>query len=180
MLRLQVPELELFDETTEEILFQPASVLVLEHSLASLSKWESIWKTSFINTDDKTTEQTISYIKCMNQTPDIPDYVFENLTSKHYNEIEAYITDKATATTFGQRKGNGAGTSIITAEIIYYWMVSLNIPLECEHWHLNKLIALIEVCDRKNSPNKKMSKTELAAKTREINERNRAKFNTRG
>lgn len=154
-------------------------VLNLEHSLISISKWEAKWHVPFITTKDKTEEQTIHYIKCMtiNQVPDI---AYEHLSIQNIRDISEYINNPMTATTISERPGARKSREIVTSEVIYYWMIALQIPFECEKWHLNRLMQLITVCNEKNTPAKKMSKQEIMERNKALNEARRKKYNTKG
>lgn len=154
--------------------------LNLEHSLISVYKWEAKWHVSFIATKDKTEEQSLYYIKCMTINKDVPDEAYNHLTVKDIQDISAYINDPMTATTINNIDKKTGGREIVTAELIYYWMIALNIPFECQKWHFNQLITLIEVCNAKNTPPKKMSKSEVMARNRALNQARRAKYNTKG
>lgn len=182
MLTLILPEEELFDDKTNEfIYFKPESV-TLEHSLISLSKWEAYYKKPFISTTEKTSEETMYYISCMvtKHTSNINLVVHRLMKNeKLMRQIEAYIADPMCATTI-QHNGKQVGKKeIITAEIIYYDMIALQIPKEYEKWHLNRLLTLIEVCSIKNNPDpkkNKMSKSEIYARQDAINEANKARL----
>jgi hypothetical protein len=76
-----------------------------------------------------------------------------------------------------ERRGPG---EVITSELIYYWIVSFNIPFECQYWHLNRLFSLIRICNIKNSKPKKVSRMELAQRNRELNAARKAKLGTSG
>lgn len=181
MLRLEV-DLggELFDETRNEFIRSgPVFVLELEHSLVSLSKWESHFEKPFISSDEKTISETLWYIKAMVLSPEVPEKVWTSLRSEDYDAVNAYINAKMTATTFNEPK-SGRSQEIITAELIYYWMVALNIPFECQHWHLNRLLTLVKVCNYKNSPPKKMSMSQIAARNRELNAQRKKQLGTTG
>jgi hypothetical protein len=182
VLTITVPAGELFDDFTGEFVNTEVTTLTLEHSLVSLSKWESKWEKPFLSDEKKTSAQTIDYIKCMTLSPDISPEVYLNLTPENVKEVSTYIEAKMTATWFSDVRPPGVGVrkEIITAEIIYYWMIALTIPFECQTWHLNRLLTLIKVCNQKNSPTKKMSRTDLAARNRALNEQRRAKYNTTG
>lgn len=180
MLKITVPKGDFFNEATESFIENPETVLRLEHSLVSLSKWESFWEKPFISTTNKTREETIWYIKAMTLDEDVPDVVYICLTDENISEINRYIDSKQTATWFAEDPKAIKSKKVITAEVIYYWMISLGIPFECQHWHLERLITLIKVCDAENAPKKKMSAKELAIHNRTLNEQRLAKFNTTG
>src|SRR5690606_38979131 len=175
MLRIVVPGEEHFDDETESFVTVGDVTLELEHSLVSLSKWESIWEKPFLGGSDKTDEEVFSYIQIMTLTPDVPPEVFSRLSEKNMAEINRYISASMTATWFNEQKASRRKDQgeTITAELIYYWMISMTIPFECETWHLNRLFTLIKVCNQKNAPHKKMSKDEVVAQQRALNEQRR-------
>lgn len=180
MLKLIIPGEEYFNEETEEFETIGDFELELEHSLISLSKWESIHQKPFLSNSDKTSEEILDYVKAMILTPIYPEGLFERFTNIQFSQINKYIESKESATTFGdmpERKGRG---EVITSELIYYWMVAFTIPFECETWHLNRLFALIRICNLKNSKPQKRSRSEVAARNRELNAQRRAQYNTRG
>lgn len=180
MLKIIVLGEEYFNEETESFETLGDFELKLEHSLISLSKWESIHQVPFLTNQAKTTREIFSYIECMTINKNYPENLFSRLSRKNIEEINLYIESKESATTFGQmpeRRGRG---EVITAELIYYWMVAFNIPFECERWHLNRLFALIRICNIKSETPKKMSRNEIAQRNRELNEQRKAQFNTRG
>ena len=142
-------------------------VLQLEHSLVSISKWESKWHIPFLDGKDKTLEQIIDYVRCMTITQNVKPEVYNRLTEDNLKAINDYIENPMTATTFSDINQRPS-REIITSEIIYYWMVSFNIPFECQKWHLNKLLTLIKVCNIKNSPPKKMSRQEILSRNRAL------------
>jgi len=178
MLELIVPEQELYNDDTNEFVTVHKTNLKLEHSLISISKWESKWHKSFLNSADKTNEEVYDYIKCMTINP-VDDSVYTALTNDNINEIMAYINDPMTATTIKDIPGK-KNNETITSELIYYWMVALEIPFECERWHLNRLLTLIRVCNIKNQPPKKMSNREILNQNRALNAARRKKYHTRG
>ena len=180
MLTLKVGGDEFYNEQTQEFETHGEFVLELEHSLVSLSKWESIHNKPFLNERAKTSEEILSYIECMILTPVYPEGITKLFSTSNFETINDYIESKQTATTFGempQRKSRG---ETITSELIYYWMVAFTIPFECEMWHLNRLFALIRICNIKNTPAKKLSRGEIARRNRELNERRKAELGTTG
>lgn len=180
MLQIKVPSVESWDEEKEMFVDGGhEQILQLEHSLVSISKWESKWKKPFLGKEEKTIEQTLDYIKCMTITQNINDDVYSRLTQANINEINDYITDPMTATTFNDIK-SGISRETITSELVYYWMISFNIPMECQKWHINRLITLIRICNIKNTPPKKMNKREIASKYASLNAARRQQFNSRG
>lgn len=180
MLELMVPGQEFFDEEKEEFVTSNPTRISLEHSLISLSKWESKFKKPFLSSE-KSSLEMLEYIRYMTVTQNVNPSVYACLSEENINEILKYIEDPMTATTISKRdKGKGPKGEIVTAEIIYYWMVTLNIPFECQKWHLNKLLTLIEVVSIKNQPSKKMSRNEIYRNNRELNAARRAKHKTRG
>ena len=180
MLPIFVPGGELWDERNEEMIYTKPTQLRLEHSLISISKWESKWHVSFFDTK-KNEEQTMSYIRCMSLNPDVDPNVFYRLTRKDLSAINEYIEDPMTASTIREVEGGRRhGNERITSELIYYWMIQFGIPVEFEKWHINRLIMLIRICSEKNKPAKKMSQSDIAARYRAINNANRAKFHTKG
>jgi hypothetical protein len=181
MLTLLVPMSdELYDEENEEFIEPEFFTLELEHSLASLSKWESREEKPFLGKEDKSSVETLSYLRDMVLTPDVPEKVFANLTAENLTAVNDYIGAKMTATTIRRLGPPRPSSEIITAEVIYYWMVSLQIPFECQYWHLNRLIMLVQVCNEKNKPGKKMPRQTALQRQRELNAQRRAQYGTRG
>lgn len=178
MLTITIPEQELFNELTNEFVRTKAHTIQLEHSLVSLSKWESKWNKPFLSKDEKTIEQTLDYIQCMTITQNIDPMVYRFLTDENIRDINDYIDAPMTATTFSDK--GSTSREIITSEIIYYWMISLNIPMECQKWHLNRLLTLIRVCNVKNAPAKKMSRKEIMSRNAALNAARRKKLNSKG
>lgn len=180
VLQLTIPATELWDEEKQEFIKTKEQILQLEHSLVSLSKWESKWNKAFLGKQPKTVEETLDYIECMTLTKNVDPYVYKTLTNDNIQTINKYIEAPMTATTFMEEKANGRSSEIVTSELIYYWMIALNIPFECQKWHLNKLLTLIRVCNVKNSPPKKRSRRELMSRNAALNAARRKKFNTTG
>jgi len=180
MLKITVPGDEAFDELNLEFTTQGDVVLELEHSLVSLSKWESIFEKPFLGNDDRTTEEMVGYVKAMTLTPEVPDAVFDKLSAENIAVINEYISAKMTATWFADEPGAPKTNQVITAELIYYWMTVFQIPFECEHWHLNRLFTLIRVCNIKSAKPKKMGRAEQAARNRELNAMRKKQLGTKG
>lgn len=180
MLQVIVPSIELFDDDKQEFLYTKAETLQLEHSLLSLSKWEEKWCKPFLGKDDKTNEQTIDYIRCMTINKNVSSEVYDHLPSNIFTQIRDYIRAPMTATWFNEDPNQKKSRDIVTAEVIYYWMISQNIPVEFQKWHLNKLLTLIRVCNLKNAPPKKMGKKDMLAQRQALNDARRAKFKTKG
>ena len=183
MLKITIPKTEGFDERNNQFVdIIPETKLQLEHSLLSLSKWEAKWKKPFLSnglSGDHSQEEILDYIKCMTLNSDVNPEIYKHIPVSVFNQIMKYIEDPMTATTFG-KKDNYGTKQIITSEIIYYWMISLNIPFECQKWHLNRLLTLIRVCSEKNSSPKKMSTKEIMARNKALNMQRRAQLHSRG
>lgn len=180
MLRITIPAVEQWDETKQEFISTKEQMLSLEHSLVSLSKWESKWCKAFLTKQEKTFEETLDYIKFMTLTQNVDPEVYKYLTNGNIDEVNRYIEAPMTATYFSEDKNGKTSREQITAEIIYYWMISLNIPFECQKWHLNRLLTLIKVCDIKNTPPKKRSKKEIMSRNAALNAARRKQLNTKG
>jgi hypothetical protein len=179
MLRIVIPSDELYDEIKEEFIAFKEQVLQLEHSLISLSKWESKWHKPFLSKETKSFEESMDYIRCMTLTQNVDPTIYSFISKDIMTQVTEYIESPMTATTFS--KSNGArNREIITAEIIYYWMLAFNIPFECQKWHLDRLLTLINVCNIKNQPPKKMSKRELMSRNSSLNAARRQVHNSRG
>lgn len=179
MLKIVIPGIELYDEEKEEFITTKPQTLHLEHSLVSLAKWESKWNKPFLTKDNKTYEETIDYIRCMTITQNVSEDTYRLLTSENIQQVNEYINLPMTATTFSNQKKTPS-KEVVTAEIIYYWMISLNIPFECQKWHLNRLLTLINVCNIKNRPSKKMSKRDILNRNKALNKARREALNTKG
>ena len=180
MLQIVIPGQEFWDEQKQEFINTKEQVLQLEHSLISLSKWESKWCKVFLSKQEKTQEETIDYIKCMTITPNVDPEVYNHLTRENIKEIEDYIAAPMTATYFSLDNAGKSSREQVTSELIYYWMIALNIPFECQKWHLNRLLTLIKVCNIKNQPPKKMSKREIMSRNAALNAARRQQLNTKG
>lgn len=152
---------ELWDDEKEMFIEPVTTKIQLEHSLLSIHKWESKWHKAFLGKQEKTFEETLDYIRCMTLTQNVKPEVYDKLTQNNIDEIYAYINNPMTATTFRENQNQRGNKETITAELIYYWMITLNIPWDCRKWHLNQLLTLVRVCNVKNEPPKKRSRNEL-------------------
>lgn len=179
MLSITIPETDLFDNETSCFIHVKQTTLQLEHSLISLSKWESKWCKPFLSAKEKTPEETIDYIRCMTLTQNVDPMAYRAVTRDNMKAISSYIDAPMTATTFSGHDKPGP-KEVITSELIYYWMIASEIPFECQKWHLNRLLTLIRVCGIKNAPGKKMSKNELLSRNAKLNQARRMASGTRG
>ena len=181
MLTIEVPiTQEGWDEEKQEFVEPRCQTLQLEHSLVSLSKWESKWKKPFYSKRETTNEELMDYVRCMTLTKDVDPDVYDHLTQSNVEEVRKYIEDPMTATTFSEKGSNQSNRETITSELIYYWMIASNIPFECQEWHLNRLITLIRVCSIKNTPPKKRSKRDIMSRNAALNAARRKQLNTNG
>lgn len=183
--KITIPDVNGWDPNIEEFVDVKGATLILEHSLISLQKWEAKWHKPYLNDKNKTPEETVDYIRCMTTKTipnEIDDRIYNYIPENMVMEIVDYINDPMTATKFsnGGPGGGKPSREKITAEIIYYWMIALSIPMEYRKWHLNQLLTLIRVCEIKQSPGKKMGKQELAARNRALNAQRRAALHTHG
>lgn len=187
MLKIHIPKSSVFVDNLGQyggFIETPETDLCLEHSLVSISKWESKWEKPFISKDQHTAEELLDYIKCMTLTQNVDPLVYHAISNDKdmLKKIYAYIDAKMTATTFTNRNPNlpahkTNGGKIITSEQIYYWMFQSQIPIQCEKWHLNRLLTLIRIYSVENGNGKKMSKSETLAQYKAINAARRAKHN---
>lgn len=182
MLTVTIPDYEGFDQTKQEFITVKGTTLQLEHSLISLKKWEQKWHVPFLQ-QDKTHEQLIDYIRCMTINPGIDPKVYYIIPNEIMKQITDYINDPMTATWFNDNNTIGAqknAKEVVTAEIIYYWMITLNVPVEFQKWHLSQLLTLIRVINVKNTPAKKMNQKEWASQRAALNAARRAKNHSMG
>jgi hypothetical protein len=180
MLTIVVLGTEMYDEVRQEFVTEGDITLDLEHSLVSLSKWESKYEKPFLGKTDKTTEEVIDYIKLMTLTPNIPPEVFDKLSQDNLAKINDYIEAKMSATWFNDSPSASPSREVITSELVYYWMITFQIPFECQYWHLNRLFTLIRVCNLKQAKPQKMSKAEIARRNRDMNAQRRSELGTKG
>ena len=186
MLMILVPaskEKELWDERTQEFVYLPPQreqVLKLEHSLVSISKWESKWHKPFLTKQEKTKDEVRDYIRCMTLTPNVDESVYSRLTKKNFNDVYEYIKDPMTASNVPDRKNGKVNRETPTSELIYYWMISEGIPVEFERWHINRLMTLIKMCTYKNQSPTKRNRKDVAREYAALNEARRKANHSRG
>lgn len=189
MLEIHIPKTQIIDDETGKVYRSEKDwKLTLEHSLVSVQKWEARWHVAFLNRGARTFEETIDYLRCMTLTPNVPDEVYYCIPQSELKKVLEYVDNPMTATYVNDDDpgttsyGRRVGKDVITAEVIYYWMISLNIPTEYRKWHLNQLLTLIRVINAKNSPKKKKRRSmrDTLEEYRAINEANKKKFQTKG
>jgi hypothetical protein len=181
MLQLVVPVApEGWDEKLEEFVPAKTVTLKLEHSLVSISKWESKWRKAFLAPTPKTDEEIFDYIKCMSVSSNVDPEVFDYLTQENIKEIQAYIDSPMTATTFSDDKSSKGNREIVTSELIYYWMFANSIPKDLEKWHINRLMTLIRIFSVKNNPPQKRSKRDIMSRNAALNAARRKQYNSKG
>ena len=188
MLTITIPAKEGWDENAQEFVHTKEQTLCLEHSLVSLSKWESKYHKPFIGTENKTQEELLYYIQCMTITQNVDPAVYSLLGQKELEEINNYITDSRTATWFNEQKTTipttrHAKSETVTSELIYYWMISFQIPFECQRWHLNRLLTLIRVCkikEQQGNKSGKMSKRDILSQNAALNAARRSRMHSKG
>lgn len=181
MLQIKVPVVpEQYDEVNNLFIDPVYQVLKLEHSLVSISKWESKWHKSFLHTADKTDEEVLDYIKCMTLSQNIDPDVYNHLTIDNLRDINKYINDPMTATILPDDKSGKRNREIVTSELIYYWMIAYNIPVEFQKWHIERLMTLVRICSIKNEPPKKRSRSDIMKRNAALNEARRKQLNSKG
>ena len=186
MLKIHVPKTEMWDEYIQEFVSCDSQDLALEHSLVSISKWESKWHKPFLSKENKTDEEIRDYVRFMTLTQNVDPKIYRCLSKDNLKDIMEYIDNPMTATWFNEKGYNGKVNTYrrsgeqVTSELIYYWMVSLNIPFECQKWHLNRLLTLIKICNIKNQKPDKIGKKEILKSNAAINAARRQKLNTKG
>lgn len=176
MIKITIPKTELYDSYKNEFIYIKETVLTLEHSLVSISKWEQKYKKPYLSDKEKTNEELLYYIKCMTLTQNVDPNVYLAIPQDEITNIAKYIEDPATATWFSGDKNNKSDNTVITSELIYYWMITLGIYKECEKWHLNRLLTLIRVINVKSSPSKKQNPQKTAIEYSEISRKRREQF----
>lgn len=187
MFEITIPGEELWDARRAEFTSTKAVTLRLEYSLVSLSKWESKWHIPFFDDSmEKTPEQMQDFVRCMTVTQGVDPTVYARLTVENLNAIYRYMEDPMTATWFagegrpGEKNQNGTAKrrarrrppstgKVLTSEVLYSRMFQAGVPIECERWHLNRLMALIRVCQEEQAPPRKMSRKDALRQRRELN-----------
>ena len=181
MLQIKVSVVpEQYDEANNLFIDPIYQVLKLEHSLVSISKWESKWHKSFLHTTNKTDEEVLDYIKCMTLSQNIDPDVYNHLTIDNIRDINKYINDPMTATILPDDKSGKRSREIVTSELIYYWMIAYNIPVEFQKWHIERLMTLVRICSIKNEPPKKRSRSDIMKRNAALNEARRKQLNSKG
>lgn len=182
MLSIFIKGKEQYNEATGEFVNTVDTVLNLEHSLISISKWEAKWHKPFLSRyDKKTMDETLDYVRCMTINKNVDESIYTAIDGSDIAKINSYIENPMTATRLPDiGKKSGGNSEIITSELIYYWMLEYKIPIECEKWHLNRLLTLVKVCEFKNTPAKKMSKTEIMNRNKVLNEQRKQQLQTKG
>lgn len=180
MLEITIPSQELWNEITQEFITTKEYTIRLEHSLVSISKWESKWHKPYLSNAPKSTEEVIDYIRCMTLTQNVDPDAYYSLSTENLNQIDAYIKNPMTATWFSKEQGGGIDGEVVTSELIYYWMITLHIPTEFQKWHINRLLTLIKVCNIKSQPQKKMSTREIIERNKKLNEMRKQQLKTKG
>lgn len=180
MLEITIPASELWNEQTFEFVPVKPQTLVLEHSLVSISKWESKWHKCFLSNKNKTSEEILDYVKCMVVNKQPKEIVISSLTNENLKEINAYIENPMTASCLPKEPSGPPSREAITSELIYYWMVAFNIPFECQKWHINRLLTLIKICSIKNQPPKKTGAKQILSRNAALNAARRKQLNSTG
>lgn len=179
-IKIRIPQQELFNEETNEFFTVKETNLTLEHSLVSISKWESKWHIPYLSNNEKTPEQVIDYLRCMTITQNVNPEIYNYIPMDEVIRIKEYIEDPMTATTITKQEGKGRSRKVLTSELIYFYMFSYNIPIDMEKWHLNRLLMLIDVFNEENKPKKKMSKQQVMSRNASLNAARRAQLNSLG
>jgi len=179
-IKITIPEQEFFNEENNEFITVKETNLTLEHSLVSISKWESKWHIPYLGKNEKTPEQAIDYLRCMTITQNVNPEIYNYIPMDEVLRIKEYIEDPMTATTITKQEGKGRSRKVLTSELIYFYMFSYNIPVEMEKWHLNRLLMLIDVFNEENKPKKKMSKQQVMSRNATLNAARRAQLNSLG
>jgi hypothetical protein len=179
MLTLNVEGDEFFDSEKQMFFYTKPSLINLEHSLISVAKWEAHWKKPYLPSWSAPGMQgpveELDYIRCMiigKFEEHIPALIQQN----HLAEVRAYMLDSHTASVSHRIGKSETSKKTVTSELIYFWMIKFGIPFECEKWHFNRLLSLIDVCNLKEaelSGKNKMSAQESAEWRNQLNKKRR-------
>lgn len=180
MLSIKIQGTEQWDSLREEFVYTRPTVLSLEHSLVSVSKWEARWGRSFFAEPPATRTERLDYVRCMTTTQNVPPEVYTSMTARELSAIENYIAAPMTATKITEPKQSRGRGPTITSELVYYWMIEFGIPFECQKWHLNRLMILIRICEVKSRPAKKKSMNDIMRDNTALNKKRRAMLNSKG
>lgn len=182
MLQITIPATEGWDEAKEEFVpILKEQTLVLEHSLVSISKWESKWLKPYFSKEAKSREETLDYVRCMTITQNVNPEVYERLTADNLAQINKYLDSPMTATWFNDSEHKSKGGKVqLTNELIYYNMIAYNIPVEFQKWHLNRLLTLIKVCEIKNRKPEKQNRRERLQHFAALNAKRRQQYKSKG
>lgn len=177
---ITIPEQELF-VPPDRFVYTKETTIKIEHSLVAIAKWEAKWHVPFLDEHtEKTNEMMLDYIRCMTISQNVDPNIFKFIPEDVLIEINEYIDNPMTATWFKEdRRGNSRG-EVVTNELVYYWMIAQNIPMECAKWHFNHLMTLIRVCSEKNAPQKKMSRRDILSQNRALNAARRKASGSKG
>lgn len=153
--------------------------LQFEHSLRSLSKWESKNKIAFLAGREKTPAQMVDYYRCMLLSPEDPDLVYL-LDPSQMEELTNYINENQTASSVPNEGPTQYNPETTTSELVYFWMTALKINWEAQDWHFSRLMMLVQITSYKQQPPKKRNPREVLSDMRRENERRKKLFNTSG
>lgn len=180
MLKITIPEVILYDEDNNLFTTLNSYTLQLEHSLISVSKWESKWCKPFLSKTPMNRTETIDYIRCMNISQNANDIKYQFIPEESLNLIKDYIEAPMSATVLANDKEKVLNPGAITSELIYSWMVILTIPFECQKWHLNRLITFINLCQQNSKPKPKRKPGDILRSNAELNAKRLKELNTTG
>lgn len=177
MLTLVIREPDLWDEEKAQFVLGKEHRYRLEHSLISISNWETEFERSFFNEPPTTWEEQIAYVKAMTIKPELTDEMAKYITAADLVAVNEYINKKKSGSNpHRDDKKKGSSRSYLTTEQIYSWMVGFNIPFETAKWPFQRLWNLILFCEGQNKKPRKYS----AKERRAIVAANRAKMHTKG
>lgn len=173
MFTIKIPPLEIFDDELEEFRQFGADEITFEHSLYTIARYEEATHKPYYDTRSDE-DNLFSYMPYMAIKPPKDPSAFFRIPQDELAKLKSWMEDSHTATWFSKDDDNSPEREIVTAELIYYWMTEYRIPFECERWHINRLMTLIQVCARKKSPPKQKSQAEIIREHRALNQKRRA------